>query len=192
MGCNSKQWRISLPDSESFYLFVLRPCSARVRPLHSPERLPIPPVAAIVGAQVVALNVQTNLERTVASGSTGNYVLPQLPPGQYSVSITKQGFAPNQQNNIVLEIGQVAEIDVTLSAGSEEQRVVVTASVPTIQTADSSIGSVVDSQTIVNTPLNGRLSVMGLMTLSPGVSKRRSSRSDSNLRRYPVYWCLWP
>ncbi len=49
-----------------------------------------PSGAAIMGAQVVARNVQTNLERTVTAGSTGNYVLPQLPPGQYSVSITSQ------------------------------------------------------------------------------------------------------
>ena len=56
-----------------------------------------------------------------------------------------------------------------MQVGSQAQRVTVTSSAPVIQTEDSSVGSVIDSATIVNTPLNGRLSVMGLVALAPGV-----------------------
>jgi hypothetical protein len=101
----------------------------------------------------------------------GNYVITQLPPGRYRLSVDKPAFKTYQQNDIVLVIGQLAEINVQLQVGSEEQRVTVTASAPAIQTEDSSVGSVIDSATIVNTPLNGRLSVMGLIALAPGVQR---------------------
>ncbi len=114
-------------------------------------------------------NVDTNLTRTIATPDNGNYVLTQLPPGHYSLTVDQPGFKSYQQNDIVLVIGQLAEINVQLQVGSEQQRVTVTANAPIIQTQDSSIGSVVDAATIVNTPLNGRLSIMGLMALAPGV-----------------------
>jgi hypothetical protein len=56
-----------------------------------------------------------------------------------------------------------------MTVGSQEENVEVTAASQAIQTEDSSIGQVIDSQAIKNTPLNGRLSVMGLIALSPGV-----------------------
>ena len=61
------------------------------------------------------------------------------------------------------------EINAQLGIGSAQETVVVTGAPPVIQTEDSSVGLVVDSQTIQNTPLNGRLSLMGLIALAPGV-----------------------
>jgi hypothetical protein len=60
-------------------------------------------------------------------------------------------------------------VNAQLSVGSEQTTVMVTSAPPVIQTQDSSVGQVIDSQSIQNTPLNGRLSVMGLIALSPGV-----------------------
>jgi Carboxypeptidase regulatory-like domain/TonB dependent receptor-like, beta-barrel len=125
--------------------------------------------SVLSGATVTVQNVDTNSTRTITTLENGNYVIAQLPPGRYRLSIDKPAFKTYQQNDIVLVIGQLAEINVQLQVGSEEQRVTVTAGAPAIQTEDSSVGSVIDSATIVNTPLNGRLSVMGLIALAPGV-----------------------
>ncbi len=82
---------------------------------------------------------------------------------------TRTGFKTFQQDNVTLAIDQVAEIDAKLDIGSQQQTVNVTSESPVIQTENSSVGLVVDSATIQNTPLNGHLSILGLLNLVPGV-----------------------
>ena len=125
--------------------------------------------AALPGATVTARESDTNATRTITTSANGNYVITQLTPGTYSLIVTSPQFKSFQQDNIVLTIGQVAEINVQLQIGEAQQKVTVTTNAPVIQTEDSSVGALIDSATIVNTPLNGRLSVMGLMALAPGV-----------------------
>lgn len=125
--------------------------------------------AAIAGATVTVRQVETNSIRTATTSDVGTYTVTQLPPGQYSVKIDNPAFKTFQQSGITLEINQVAQINARLAVGSQQETVEVTGSAPAIQTQDSSVGLVVDSQTIQNTPLNGRLSVIGLIALAPGV-----------------------
>jgi Carboxypeptidase regulatory-like domain/TonB dependent receptor len=125
--------------------------------------------AVLPGATVIIRDADTNATRSITTAENGDYALTQLTPGKYNLTVDKQGFGSYQQNDIVLVIGQVAEINVQMQVGSQAQKVTVTSSAPVIQTEDSSVGSVIDSQTIVNTPLNGRLGIMGLMALAPGV-----------------------
>lgn len=125
--------------------------------------------AAIAGATVTVRQVETNSIRTATTSDVGTYTVTQLPPGQYSVKIDNPAFKTFQQSGITLEINQVALINARLAVGSQQETVEVTGSAPAIQTQDSSVGLVVDSQTIQNTPLNGRLSVIGLIALAPGV-----------------------
>jgi hypothetical protein len=125
--------------------------------------------ALVAGANVTVVEVTTNAARTVKTSDAGTYTVTQLLPGQYSVKVDKPGFKRSEQNDITLQIDQVAQIDVKLQIGSQETTVVVTSTAPVIQTTDSSVGLVVDSQAIQNTPLNGRLSVMGLIAIAPGV-----------------------
>jgi hypothetical protein len=125
--------------------------------------------AALPGATVTARESDTNATRSITTSANGNYVITQLTPGTYSLTVTSPQFKTFQQNDIVLTIGQVAEINVQLQVGEAQQKVTVTTNAPVIQTEDSSVGALIDSATIVNTPLNGRLSVMGLMALAPGV-----------------------
>ena len=126
--------------------------------------------AVVSGATVTATNMGTGIARATVSLESGIYVVPELQPGHYTLTLSQPGFKTYEQPNIVLVIGQRATINVQLQVGTEQQRVTVTASdVPVIQTEDSSVGAVIESKTIVNTPLNGRLSIMGLMALAPGV-----------------------
>ncbi|MDR3723698.1 MAG: TonB-dependent receptor [Terracidiphilus sp.] len=141
-----------------------------------------PSGAVVAGAAVTIKNTDTSIERSSVTLDSGNYVITELQPGKYSLSLSRSGFKPYEQQNIILSIGQRATINVQLQIGTEQQKITVTASdVPTIQTEDSSIGAVIESKTIVNTPLNGRLSIMGLMALAPGV--QNSGAQD----QMPVY-----
>jgi hypothetical protein len=128
-----------------------------------------PSGSVIAGATVTVRHEETEELRKVTTSDAGTFTVTQLPPGHYDVKVNKAGFQAYEQKGITLTIDQLAEIDAHLTVGSEEQNVEVTSTGPVIQTEDSSIGQVIDAQSIQNTPLNGRLSVMGLVALAPGV-----------------------
>ena len=123
----------------------------------------------VTEATVTIRQIDTNAIRTIATSDVGSYTITQLPPGHYSVKVEKDGFNVFEQSNITLAIDQVAEINAKLDVGSSQQTINVTAESPVIQTETSSVGLVVDSATIQNTPLNGHVSILGLINLTPGV-----------------------
>jgi len=125
--------------------------------------------AVIAGASVTVKDINTNATSTAVTSNVGTYTVTALPPGNYTVRVEKAGFRAHTQTGIVLVIDQSALINVQLTVGSQEQVVEVNAASTVIQTEDSSIGQVIDAQSIQNTPLNGRLSVMGLIALAPGM-----------------------
>src|SRR5215831_20188807 len=55
--------------------------------------------AVIPQAAITLINVGTNATRTTVTNDTGNYALVQIPPGQYTLEVTKEGFAPGQVTN---------------------------------------------------------------------------------------------
>ena len=135
--------------------------------------------ASLAGATVSIRQLDTNEVRTMTTSDRGSYSVPQLPPGNYAVTIDKTGFKTFQQTSIVLAIDQVVQINARLEVGSEQQTVTVNADSPVLQTEDSAIGLVIDSQTLQNTPLNSHLSIVGLLQLIPGVQAISATAQDT-------------
>src|SRR5437762_10626289 len=125
--------------------------------------------AAVPGATVTVTQTSTNDVHTTATSGSGFYTVPQLPPGKYRVSLEKGGFNRFEQSDITLTINQTAQINAQLRVGSAQEAVTVTSASPIIQTDTSSVGLVIDRQTIQETPLNGHTSLIGLIALAPGV-----------------------
>jgi hypothetical protein len=125
--------------------------------------------AAVTGATVTAIEVGTNGTHTVTTSDIGSYTISNLPPGQYTVIVSKGNFKNFKQTNITLQIDQVVQLDVALTVGSTGETVEVTGAPPVLQTEDSSVGQVIDSEAIQSMPLNGRLSLMGLIAQAPGI-----------------------
>ena len=128
-----------------------------------------PSGAVIAGATVTVKQIDTNAVKTIVTSDAGTYTITQLQPGHYTVNVEKAGFKASTQSGITLAIDETAVINAQLTVGSQQEVVEVTSTGPVIQTEDSSVGQVIDSQAIENTPLNGRLSVMGLIALAPGM-----------------------
>ncbi|MBZ5702552.1 MAG: carboxypeptidase-like regulatory domain-containing protein [Acidobacteriia bacterium] len=111
---------------------------------------------AVSGANVVAKNAATNLERAATSDSSGYYRLELLPAGSYTVTVEKTGFRRQVLTGIVLQIDQEARIDVTMQIGEVSQQIEVTSAPPLADTTTATIGDVIENKRIVTLPLNGR------------------------------------
>ncbi len=124
--------------------------------------------AVIAGAKVSVTNEATNAVETTATSQQGVYTVPLLPPGQYGLNVTKEGFEEYSRSGITLQVNQTAQVNAELALGSAKESVTVVAAAPLLDTETSSLGQVVNGTTIANLPLNGR-QVFRLVTLTPGI-----------------------
>ncbi|PYV26193.1 MAG: hypothetical protein DMG24_07660, partial [Acidobacteria bacterium] len=86
-----------------------------------------PSGAAIPGAAVQARQGATNFLREASSTETGRFVIAELPPGLYDLTVTKEGFTTYAQTGITVAVGQASTVDVTLKIGQLAQRIEVQA-----------------------------------------------------------------
>ena len=126
-----------------------------------------PSGAVVSDATVRAINLATNLDVSAHSKSNGAFVIPDLPAGTYRVTVTKDGFKTETHTQILVFGNRTTTVDTSLEVGSLSATVEVTA-VPLMNQVDTTIGYVVDTQTIETTPL-GTGSFTQLAILSPGV-----------------------
>ena len=125
--------------------------------------------AAIVGAQIRAIQTDTGQVRTTVSANDGSYVLPNLPIGAYRLEVSAAAFNSYVQSGITLQVGNNVQINVPLQVGNINQQVSVQSNAEMVETQETAISQVVDQRRIVNLPLNGR-QVTDLMALSGGTS----------------------
>ncbi|MCC7348127.1 MAG: carboxypeptidase regulatory-like domain-containing protein, partial [Variibacter sp.] len=128
-----------------------------------------PSGASVAQARVSVANLGTNEVQNALTDQAGNYIVPNLRPGEYVVSVEAPGFKKYVRDKVPLQIDQRARVDATLALGSPTEVVEVTAAAPVLQTETGSIGQVVDNAKIVGLPLNGR-GAFGLIGLVPGVA----------------------
>lgn len=131
-------------------------------------RITDPSGSAIPGAAIKLTNVENGSLREAQTNESGSYTFPLLQPGNYRLTITKEGFRPVSRTGIALAVDQVVRIDQELELGTVTQEVVVTSAAPLLESETSAIGQVVDSSKIQSIPLNGR-SAFRLVQLTPGL-----------------------
>jgi LysM repeat protein len=125
--------------------------------------------AAIPGAQVVVKNQGTAQTRTTTSGDAGTYTVPELPIGQYAVTVSKEGFDSMTVGGVEVTVAAEHRVDVTLVPGKISSRVEVEATAPMVTTTEDTLGGTVQSTQVANLPVNGR-DYTKLIYLQPGVS----------------------
>ncbi len=125
--------------------------------------------AVVPATKLTVVNQDTQLTREAVSGEDGTFNVPLLPPGRYSIRVEKQGFKPISQQNVTLEVNQVARLDFALEVGNVTETIEIRDTPPLLDSDTSSIGQVIENRQITELPLNGRNFVQ-LATLSPGVS----------------------
>src|SRR5258708_4800911 len=107
-----------------------------------------PSGAAVPDAQIQATQTDTSLTLKTASSPSGNYILPNLLVGPYSLEVTAKGFAKYVQSGIVLQVGDKVRVNVTLHLGAVTQEVGVVANAGMVQYESPSVSGVVDQERI--------------------------------------------
>lgn len=123
---------------------------------------------AIAAAQVSITNTATGITTAVSTNSVGFYAIPNLIPGPYQVTIRADGFQTEIRSGITLTVGGRQVLNIAIQVGQTSQKIEVSGEPPTVDLGSSSLGTVVNSTTVVELPLNGR-DWTALAALQPGV-----------------------
>jgi hypothetical protein len=130
--------------------------------------------AAVPEAVVRAQNAGTGLTRETLTSAAGDFSLPDLPLGFYTVTVSKDGFQTTSIKDVEVAVSRVTSIGVKLAVAQQSQLVEVSASAVSLETASSTLTGVVGPRMVQDMPMNGR-DFRQMLKLSPGVSPTSSS-----------------
>jgi hypothetical protein len=123
--------------------------------------------AVLPGATVTLTQIGTHSARTTVTNSAGHYIFADVDPGQYELTLTKQGFATTKSQTEV-KVSESATLNLTMQVGTASTTVEVQASNVELQTMNATIGNTITSVAIDNLPSIGR-DVSTFVTLQPAV-----------------------
>src|SRR6201988_3181366 len=112
--------------------------------------------AVLPNATVIVRNKNTSNERTTQTDSDGNYQVAALPVGLYSIEVRVQGFKTGVADQVTLEVAKIVVQNFQMDVGAISEQVSVSSDVPVIETATTSVGTVINQRTVQEIPLNGR------------------------------------
>jgi hypothetical protein len=128
-----------------------------------------PSGAVVANATVKLTSLDTGLSTTVVSAGDGQFVVPDLAIGHYSITSTAAGFKSSLKTGITLSVGDRVRIDFQLQVGTAQQTVTVEADELHLQTDTGEVSDVISSRQVEQLETNGR-SIYTLITLTPGAS----------------------
>ncbi len=135
--------------------------------------------AVVAAAKVAVRNVNTGQERTTETSADGSYSVPELPIGNYTVTITQTGFQTSVTSGVVVDVAVERRVDAELKAGQVSQTVEVSGEeLSQVETTSAQLGGTLTSDEIANVPVNGR-DYTKLIYLNPGVAGSPDQISDS-------------
>jgi hypothetical protein len=124
--------------------------------------------ASVAGANITAVCPDTQLHRSVTSGTVGEYRLTDLPSCVYKVSVSSQGFKTTVRE-VTVTVAQLTKVDFRLEVGQNTETITVEGAAPLIDYSPG-INNDVDQERIVDLPLNGR-DFKSILAITPGVQR---------------------
>jgi len=125
--------------------------------------------AIVPGAKVVLTGTETGVTSATETNTAGLYRFPSLGAGNYKVTVTVQGFAPETEANIVLTAMQVRNVSIKLQPSSVTTSVEVQADPTAVETDEAKVGSVTEEKLVEELPIQGR-NIYGVTNQTPGVT----------------------
>ena len=134
-------------------------------------RVTDPSGAVIAKANVTVTNEATGVAYPTQTSTSGDWVVPYLQPGTYTVKVEAHGFESVSETGIILNVGQLRSENLQLKVGTESMHVTVTANALALDTISADRGGVIDGATIADLPYNSRNVMVSTITI-PGVGSK--------------------
>ena len=125
--------------------------------------------AVVPNAVITVVNEETGIQQTVRSNTEGFYIFSALAVGRYTLNVTVPGFKDFRTTGVKVDANSALRIEASLELGSVNQVEEVSANSLQVETQNTQLGEVIESEKITSVPLNGR-SFTNLLSLQPGVS----------------------
>ncbi len=135
-----------------------------------------PTGAVIPGVEIALTHVATGTRYSTTTNETGFYRTPPLRIGEYLIEVESPGFKRTARSGVVLNVGDLRQVDVTLEVGQITETIEVQAAAPLLETSRGSAGTVMENQLIQELPLNGR-DYLQLARISAGVTAPAGSNT---------------
>jgi len=135
---------------------------------------------AVPKAKVAVRNVDTGLTRETQTTDDGGYTVPELPIGNYTVTVENTGFQTSVTSGVRVHVGAFERrVDVVLQAGNVAQRIEVSGeTLPLVETTSNVLGGSFESKQVLDLPINGR-DYTKLLIMVPGTAGEPNGGGDS-------------
>ena len=133
-------------------------------------RVEDPTGAPISAANIAVKNVETGVVVSTTTNDEGNFQVPFLLPGNYTVSATATGFKKAERNDVRVTTGGQVAVAFKLEVGAATESITVDAQAPLLQTADSDLGVVMNNNVVSNVAVSIYRNAINFARLAPGVS----------------------
>jgi hypothetical protein len=140
------------------------------------------PSATISAARVTVTQTDTKVDQTAVTNATGDYSVPYLAHGMYTIKAEQPGFRASVVSRVVLQATQTVRADLHMQLGEVTQVSEVSATAIAVQMDSAVVGTTIDSNTLNDLPLNGRTFAQ-LATLVPGVAAQGSLNIGTRRQR---------
>ena len=115
-----------------------------------------PAGANIAAAKVSATSSQTAIVYSATTNETGLYLIPDVPAGQYAITVEHPGFRRSLLESVAVTTGATLSLDIELKLGELSQSVTVSSEASLVQSSTSGIDQLIESKSIANIPLGDR------------------------------------
>ncbi len=126
--------------------------------------------ATVPGAKVTATETATGLIHESVTNESGNYTIPDIPPGKYSITTEAKGFKKDTHQNIDLLSNSSTRVDVAMETGSVSEEVLVTTAPALLQTDRADISTKLEARQVAELPLSANRNFQSLLNTVPGIA----------------------
>jgi hypothetical protein len=134
----------------------------------------------IIGAKVTVTSITTNFARKTVTNGSGEYVVPNLPPGEYKVTTESSGFDTRTQSSVEMTIKARVRVDFSMQTGSVAQTVEVTSSAPLLKTDTSEVATLISREELDSLPSIDR-NFLSMQVLVPGTLRHTTSMGSDRI-----------
>jgi hypothetical protein len=133
----------------------------------------------VAGAKVTLTESSTNVSRTTQTNQSGNFNFPDVPPGNYVITVEMTGFKKEVQAGVALLVNSTQRVDIRLQPGSISESIEVTGAPPSLKTESADTGRTLDSVSVAELPiLVSNRNYQALLDLVPGTTPHIEEHSQ--------------